>query len=170
MRIDRGVERMRAPATITSVSLIMACFLLASCSHHRLIAWDPAKTDAATLQPETQTPPLGKETLLLRVQVANPDIVLNRARDILTSAQMGGAEILAVSCPLCESNLGQKQRELMGKENFEEMPIVYFTQLMAIALGLDSCVCQFDLNYVDPRPLLQSKGLLSLVAAAGEAS
>jgi len=102
--------------------------------------------------------------------VANPDIVLNRARDILTSARMRGAEVLAVSCPLCESNLGQKQRELVEKENFEVMPIVYFTQLMALALGLAPGVCQFDLNNVDPRPLLQSKGLLSPVTAAGEAS
>jgi heterodisulfide reductase subunit B len=48
--------------------------------------------------------------------VAHPDVVLNRARDILTSAQINGAEMVAVSCPLCESNLGLKQKELMAKE------------------------------------------------------
>jgi heterodisulfide reductase subunit B len=102
--------------------------------------------------------------------VGNPDIVLNRTRDILTSARINDAEVLAVSCPLCAYNLGRKQMELGEKENFQEMPVVYFTQLLALALGLDPHVCQFELNYVDPRPLLQSKGLLPLVTAAGEAS
>jgi len=102
--------------------------------------------------------------------VGNPDIVLNRARDILTSAQIRGAEIIAVSCPLCESNLGQKQKELIKNENFKEIPVVYFTQLLALALGLEPDVCLFELNYIDPRPLLRSKGLLPLATVAGEAA
>lgn len=102
--------------------------------------------------------------------VSHPDIVLNRTREILNSALESGAEIVTVSCPLCESNLGQKQRELINKENSPEIPIVYFTQLLALALGLDTEVCQFDLNYMDPRPLLQSKGLLTVAAVAGKAS
>ncbi|MCJ7521836.1 MAG: CoB--CoM heterodisulfide reductase iron-sulfur subunit B family protein [Dehalococcoidia bacterium] len=98
--------------------------------------------------------------------VGNPDVVLNRTRDILSSAQSSGAEMLAVSCPLCESNLGQKQRELKQKENLPEIPIIYVTQLLALSLGLEQDVCQFELNYIDPRPLLQRKGLLPLPAAA----
>lgn len=98
--------------------------------------------------------------------VANPDLVRNRARDILTSAQKAGAEVLVVSCPLCEANLGLKQKELIEKENLAQMPIIYFTQLLALSLGLDPEVCQFELNSVDPRPLLQSKGLLPVAATA----
>ena len=99
--------------------------------------------------------------------VGNPDIVLNRVRDILTSAQAGSAEVLAISCPLCDVNLGKKQKELQEKENFTEIPVVYFTQLMALSLGLDPEVCHFDSNYIDPRPLLQRKGLLPVPTGAG---
>jgi len=92
--------------------------------------------------------------------VANPGLVLNRTRDIISSAQRTGAEALVVSCPLCEANLGLKQKVLRDKENFTEMPIIYFTQLLALSLGIDPGICQFELNAIDPRPFLASKGLL----------
>jgi heterodisulfide reductase subunit B len=99
--------------------------------------------------------------------VSNPDAILNQNRDIIESARMRGAEVLALSCPLCDYNLGQKQRELMQIDRgFQEMPILYFTQLLALSLGLDPDVCHFELNYIDPQPLLQSKGLLPSTTAA----
>jgi heterodisulfide reductase subunit B len=41
------------------------------------------------------------------------------------------------------------------------MPIVYFTQLLALALGLTPEDCGFELGYTDARPLLESKGLIA---------
>jgi heterodisulfide reductase subunit B len=102
--------------------------------------------------------------------VSNPDVVLNRTREIIESARLRGAEVLAVSCPLCEANLGLKQRELTAAEGFEAMPVLFFTQLLALSLGLGLDVCRFDLNTADPRPLLESKGLLATVPAAGGSS
>lgn len=93
--------------------------------------------------------------------VSNPDFVVDRAWNILSSALRWGAEALVLSCPLCDFNLGHIQRELGKKyREFREIPILYFTQLLALSLGLDAEVCRFELNYVDPRPLLESKGLL----------
>lgn len=43
---------------------------------------------------------------------------------------------------------------------FSPMPVFYFTQLMALAFGLDEGQCRFDLNYIDPKPLLREKNLL----------
>lgn len=98
--------------------------------------------------------------------VANPGIALNRARDILTSAKASGAEMLAVSCPLCECNLRQMQRELSERGGFEELPIIYFTQLLALALGLDLEIHTCESIVADPRPILERKGLLPAHAAA----
>ena len=93
--------------------------------------------------------------------VANPDFALQRAWEILSSALRWGAEALALSCPLCSYNLDQIQRELKQKYgDFPGIPILYFTQLLALSLGLDTEVCRFELNYKDPRPLLQSKSLI----------
>lgn len=91
--------------------------------------------------------------------VANPEVPLNRTREIITSAREKGAEIMAVSCPLCESNLRQMQKKLKEQEGFDEMPIIYFTQLLAIALGLDT-----DIGTA-PHALLESKGLVPAAVA-----
>jgi len=40
------------------------------------------------------------------------------------------------------------------------MPLFYFTQLLALALGLEPQVCHFELNYGNPESLLQEKNLL----------
>ena len=37
------------------------------------------------------------------------------------------------------------------------MPVVYFTQMMAMALGLAPEVCCFDIHFVDPRPLFAKR-------------
>lgn len=95
--------------------------------------------------------------------ISNPEPALECAWNILSSALRWGAEALVTSCPLCDFNLGQKQEELMQKHgDFKGMPIFYFTQLLAISLGLDPEVCHFELNYGKPESLLQGKGLLPL--------
>jgi heterodisulfide reductase subunit B len=42
----------------------------------------------------------------------------------------------------------------------KEIPIFYFTQLLAIALGIKAEL-GFDQHFVDPRPWLKRKGLIS---------
>ncbi|MCK5181984.1 MAG: CoB--CoM heterodisulfide reductase iron-sulfur subunit B family protein [Dehalococcoidia bacterium] len=93
--------------------------------------------------------------------ISSPDDISEYARLILDSALSHGAETLVVSCPLCDYNLGRGQKELSKKSGFREMPLLYFTQLLALALGLDPQVCHFELNYGSPESLLREKGLLS---------
>jgi len=93
--------------------------------------------------------------------VSNPDAVLERAYAILGMAQRKGAEAIVVSCPLCAHNLGQKQAEVADKySDFTGMPIVYFTQLLALAVGVSPEVCRFDLNFGGVEVLLRDRGLI----------
>jgi heterodisulfide reductase subunit B len=93
--------------------------------------------------------------------VDNPKIVIDRTHRIINSAHQQGAEVLVVSCPLCAFNLDHRQKETIGKyPDFIHMPVLYFTQLMAIALGGEEKDLGLDLHYVDPRPILQEKGLI----------
>lgn len=93
--------------------------------------------------------------------VGNREVALESAWNILSSAVRWQAEALVVSCPLCDFNLAGKQGELRQKyQEFKGIPTLYFTQLLALAFGLDRKVCHFELNYQDPQPLLESKGLL----------
>jgi heterodisulfide reductase subunit B len=94
--------------------------------------------------------------------VGNPDAITQRSWEILSSAMRQGAEALVLTCPLCHFNLGQKQPELMQRySDFSGMPLFYFTQLLAISLGIDPEVCHFELDYGSPLSLLKSKNLVS---------
>lgn len=93
--------------------------------------------------------------------VNNLEIIAERTYHILTSAQSQGAEVVTVSCPLCAFNLDHRQKETVQKfPEFKNIPILYFTQLMAIALGCPEESLRFDLNYIDPKPILKEKGLI----------
>ena len=88
-------------------------------------------------------------------------VVSDLAYDILTHAQREGAEAITTSCPLCAFNLDNRQKEVKEKHpDFKEIPVFYFTQLMAVAFGIDQKYCRFDLNYINPEPLLKNKDLL----------
>jgi len=94
--------------------------------------------------------------------MSDPDGISEYARVIFDSALSHGAEALVLTCPLCDYDLGRGQQVLMKKDNsFRGMPLFYFTQLLALALGLGSEVCHFELNHGDPESLLRAKKLLS---------
>lgn len=93
--------------------------------------------------------------------VDNPRIVAERTYQILTSARVRGADVVAVSCPLCAFNLDNRQKETVDLySDFKKMPILYFSQLLGIALGCPVEALRFDLHDVDPKPVLERKGLI----------
>ncbi len=93
--------------------------------------------------------------------VDKPEIAAGRTYQILTDAREQGADVVAVSCPLCAFNLDHRQRITHRTHpDFEGIPIVYFTQLMAIAFGCSEAVLKLDLHYNSPRAVLAARGLL----------
>ena len=72
-----------------------------------------------------------------------------------------GADMVATACPLCQYNLGDRQDEVKKIfRDFESIPVVYYTQLMALAFDLDGEATGFDQNLPDPRPVLEERGLI----------
>ena len=89
--------------------------------------------------------------------VNNKESVRDLVYEILTHAQKAGAQTVVTSCPLCAFNLDSRQKEVkQGYPDFKEIPVLYFSQLMATAFELGDEVCRFDLNFIDPKPLLKS--------------
>jgi heterodisulfide reductase subunit B len=89
------------------------------------------------------------------------EVVADLSYKILRQAKNAGADILVAACPLCEYNLGPRQTEVKKLyPRFDSVPVVYFTQLMALAFGLKEDATAFQANQPDPRPLLVSKGFL----------
>ncbi|HLF26916.1 MAG TPA: heterodisulfide reductase-related iron-sulfur binding cluster [Anaerolineae bacterium] len=90
--------------------------------------------------------------------LTRPDIVLKLSGNLIQHAREAGADVIAVACPLCHTNLDARQFQ-MGLDT--PLPVLYFTQLMALALGLPEKDVALHKNLVDPRPLLRRKGLLA---------
>ncbi|UCF49048.1 MAG: CoB--CoM heterodisulfide reductase iron-sulfur subunit B family protein [Thermoplasmatales archaeon] len=87
-------------------------------------------------------------------------LVSDRAHRISKFAVERGSDAIVLSCPLCRFNL-----DVRGKEaeklynNYKQVPVYYYTQLIAVALGLDPKNCGFDNHAVDPILLLKKKGV-----------
>ena len=93
--------------------------------------------------------------------VNKPEVVAEKTNTIVGSAQHNGADVIVVSCPLCAFNLDRRQREAAKiNPDLKPTPILYFTQLMALALGCEESEVRLDLHHVDPNPLLNQKGLV----------
>jgi heterodisulfide reductase subunit B len=89
--------------------------------------------------------------------LTRPDIVLDLSGRLIQAARQAGAEAIVVACPLCHTNLDARQFQMkLG----DELPVLYFTQLMVLALGLPEKSAALNKNIVDPRPMLRSKGFI----------
>jgi heterodisulfide reductase subunit B len=89
--------------------------------------------------------------------LTRPDIVLNLSGGLIEHAREVGADAIVVACPLCHTNLDARQFQM---KLAEPLPVLFFTQLMALALGLPERLAVLQKNMVDPRPLLTEKGVL----------
>lgn len=89
------------------------------------------------------------------------DIVLKLSGDILQMAYDEGAQAIAVACPLCQSNLDLRQPMINKKfkKNFN-IPILYFTQLVGLSLGIDPGKLGLNKHIVSPFKLIKSAGVL----------
>ncbi len=84
----------------------------------------------------------------------NQEKVLELSHNILQEAYDYGAQTLVTACPLCQSNLDQSEGQKRDADRFADMPILYFTQLLGVALGLDTEQYGFEKHCIDPTPVL----------------
>ena len=89
--------------------------------------------------------------------LSRPDIVIDLSGKLVQNAIDHGADAIVVACPLCHMHLDARQFQM---DIDHQVPILYFTQLMAIALDLPPKAAALHKNIVDPRPMLIQKGLI----------
>ena len=61
------------------------------------------------------------------VSVESPELAKNKSNAVVNNAKAQGAEMIITACPLCKYNL---------IKNGADIPVVYFTELLAEALGV----------------------------------
>lgn len=68
--------------------------------------------------------------------ISNTEVVESLSGKILEVAKESGAHVIVVACPLCQSNLDMRQPDIEKHTKTKiNIPVMYFTQLMALAFG-----------------------------------
>lgn len=99
-------------------------------------------------------------------QISEPQ-AFELIRRLLQSAKEYDADVIACMCPMCQLNLDAYQARVNGHfKTSYKIPIVYFTQVLGLALGIDLGKLGYGKEIVTARPVIEAK-LKTQVAAAG---
>ena len=85
------------------------------------------------------------------------DTAMRLSEKILRNAQDVGADAIVVACSLCHVNLDTRQDVISRAGRAYNVPIIYFTQLMGLAMGMAAADLGLQKHLTDPRPLLREK-------------
>jgi heterodisulfide reductase subunit B len=89
------------------------------------------------------------------LSLSRTDVVQNLVSRLAERAREAGADALVTSCPLCQVNLEMRQT------SEPKMPAFYITELIGLALGIPQADKWWSKHLIDPRPLVQSVGLIA---------
>lgn len=90
------------------------------------------------------------------LSLTKTEIILPLIKNIFENASDVGADAIAVACPLCHSNLDSRQDEankLFGT-NYH-IPILYFTQLLGLAFGVNPEALGLNAHFVTTDELIR---------------
>jgi heterodisulfide reductase subunit B len=87
--------------------------------------------------------------------ISNVDLALGLIQRILESAHSNGAECIVTVCPLCQLNLDAYQGMVNSRFGTKfSLPILFLSQLLGTALGIESKALGFDRGIVSPDKVL----------------
>ena len=76
---------------------------------------------------------------------------------LLKEAKKQGAQAIVTTCPLCQFNLEVFQDKISKDYNEDlHIPVLYFTQLLGLALGLPEKKLGLNRLIVSPEPVLNA--------------
>jgi len=85
------------------------------------------------------------------------EITIKRSAAVIEMAQAAGADCIVVACPMCQISLDVRQADmekLLGRKY--DIPVIYITQLIGLALGLAPEKLGFSKLMVDPAAVLRT--------------
>ena len=88
--------------------------------------------------------------------ISEEGIALGLIYKLLKNALKGGAQCIVTPCPLCQINLDAYQNKVNSrfKSSFN-LPVLFVTQLIGLALGIDAKSLGLNTNIISPRPVLE---------------
>jgi heterodisulfide reductase subunit B len=84
------------------------------------------------------------------------DVAVKLVHNLLACADRAGAQCIATTCPLCTVNLEGYRKQVAANhgKSYDHLPILAFTQLLAMALGLPRATTGVDMGLINPEPAL----------------
>ncbi len=89
-----------------------------------------------------------------------PEVGQHLAYFLLKEAVRRGADVIATICPLCQFNLDGYQDKISSRFGKISIPVLYFTQLLGLALGLSEEELAIHRGIVPAGPVLAAKGIV----------
>jgi heterodisulfide reductase subunit B len=86
--------------------------------------------------------------------LSRDDIALKLLGGVIERAREVEADAIVVACPMCHANLDMRQK------GPDPMPVLYFTELIGLAMGIPGAEGWFRKHLVNPLNLLKGKKLL----------
>jgi heterodisulfide reductase subunit B len=86
-----------------------------------------------------------------------PEVGLDLIHYLLSEAQKNGAEVITTVCPLCQFNLESFQKEAGDRHHPTAVPVLYFSQLLALALGAPADAIGLQRGFVPIGPVFANK-------------
>ena len=87
--------------------------------------------------------------------ISEEALALELTSKLLESASSNGAECLVTVCPLCQTNLDAYQSRVNRKfKTNYKLPVLFYTQLMGIAFGIDGKTLGLNTNIVSPNQVM----------------
>ena len=87
--------------------------------------------------------------------LSEEDKVLGLMRKILQNAADNGAQCLVTPCPLCQTNLDAFQSSVNSRFRTDyKLPVLFITQLIGLAIGVETGRLGLNTNIVSPRNIL----------------
>jgi heterodisulfide reductase subunit B len=166
--LEIGLEKIRERIRKKLIGLKVACYYGCVLTRPPKIAQfdnveDPQSMDSIirTLGAQPVEWSFKTECCGVSMTLTRSDIVLKLSNDILREAKEAGANVIAVTCPLCQANLDGRQSQI--EETYKtryRIPILYITQLMGLAFGAFPKELGIQKLITSPREVLGSIGLM----------
>ncbi len=160
---DVGLEKIERMVKKPLEGLKVACYY--GCQLVRPLGFDDPE-DPQSLDRLMST--LGAETLPYSQKThccggslitTQPDLTFKMVDELLEEARSLQADLIVVTCPMCQLNLDAYQNQVNKKFNRKTtVPVTYFTQLMGIALGLSKNKLGLKKGVISPSKALEKIG------------
>ena len=157
--------RVKKPLTGLKVVPYYGCYLV---KPGQIVGFDdpedPSSLDQLLLTLGAQVLPWDFKTECCgaSLAVSQPQVTLTLTGRLLKEAAYHSADAIVVVCQLCQANLDLQQRRIEKQHHTRyNLPIIYFTQLLGVALGLSPKDLGLQQHLTDPLGRLEAKGLAS---------